>query len=60
MGARDLDRGEIDFVHEDLFFLEARLGDDLPGRVGDEALAPELDAVAANRAFEAHPVVTAT
>ena len=49
---QSVDGFEIDFVHEDLLFFDAGLGDDLAAGVGDEALAPELDSVAAYRRFE--------
>ena len=56
VGARNVDRVQVDFVDEDLFFLDARFRDDLAGRVGDEALAPELDAVAADGSFVADAI----
>ena len=56
VGARDIDGGEVDFVDEDFLFLEAGLGDDLARRVGDEALAPELDAVPADGRFVADAI----
>ena len=56
MGARDIDAVEIDFVDENFLFLNTRLGDDLARRIGDEALAPELDAVAADGRFVADAI----
>src|SRR6266542_2305153 len=38
------DLAEIAFGHQDGLFRDAGLRDDLPRRVGDEALSPELNA----------------
>ena len=45
-----------DFLHEDFLLVDPGLADDLPRSIGDKALAPELDAIAANGALQADPV----
>src|ERR1043166_2812472 len=51
MRPRYIDTIPVDFGHHDLFAIGAPFRDDLAARRDDEALAPELDAVAAGRRF---------
>jgi hypothetical protein len=56
VGTGDIDGGQVDFVDDDLLLFDAGLRNDLPGGVGNEALAPELDAVATDRCLETNAV----
>src|SRR5471030_1292172 len=54
--ARDVDSREVDGHEEDFLLLRSRLRDDPAARARHKALAPEFEAVAADRLFEADPV----
>ena len=56
MGAGDVHFGEVNGDDEDFLLIDAGFGEDLAGGAGDEALAPEFEAVAADGFFQADAV----
>ncbi len=56
VGAGDVHLGEVHGDDEDFLLFDAGLGEKLAGGAGDEALAPELDAVAASGFFQADAI----
>ena len=46
MGAGDVHLGEVNLHEHHLLFLDRGFGEKLPGRAGDETLAPELETIA--------------
>ena len=56
MRARDIDFAEVDRDEQDLLLLDAGFGENLAAGAGDKALAPEFEAVPADRRLMADAV----
>ena len=56
MGAGDIDFAKVNRDDENLLFIDAGFGKDLPGGAGNEALTPKFQAVTADWLFEADAI----